>query len=622
MTQTKAQLLGPVHNNIAGDVNFDSNTLFVDSANNRLGIGTNSPAVALHVIGDITMEDNSPRLEMHDANAANNLSCTGGIELFDSAGNRGAYMGATEGANFLSFGISSTAGAQPTEKLRITSSGYIKLSGRNVTGSANGSKLLRIYQPSRTDSEQDVLLLQSYNQETANEIIIGGGDSSYNAATDISFRTDAINTTSGTERLHITSTGNILPGGNKTQDLGSSSNSFANVYAGNIELSDDYPSIKPSLNLNFAGARALDPRITFTRASTGTYVGRDGLIKTAGEDEARFDHDPVTLESLGLLIEESRTNLITYSEDYSGGSWVKTGGVTVTANDATAPDGTTTADRVDYDGSASSGSYRIYTTPGTTVNGTKYITSIWMKSDTPVTVRLSGNGTASGGAIIICNVTTEWQRFSTNGGTGNGTTSIQHLIYSNTSSNASFSIYVWGSQMEIGTFTTSYIPTSGSTVTRAADTAKIEGNSFTDWYNPLESTIYFESSVAPTSNSKYFTFQGDDGGGTELIESAAVSGPGANVFTYCDGNIRANVSVTDSGATKLKYATGVIKDNVNVAINGTLGTADTSAVHPDSINKLIIGNYSNGSYYLNTTIQRLTYYPKRFTDAQLQLLTS
>ena len=82
------------------------------------------------------------------------------------------------------------------------------------------------------------------------------------------------------------------------------------VFTSSIEVTADYPTIKPSLNLNFARARALDPRITFTRASVGTYVGRDGRIKTAGNNEARFDHDPVTLESLGLLIEESRTNIV------------------------------------------------------------------------------------------------------------------------------------------------------------------------------------------------------------------------------------------------------------------------------------------------------------------------
>ena len=85
------------------------------------------------------------------------------------------------------------------------------------------------------------------------------------------------------------------------------------LFTPELEFTDDYPTIEPSLRLDFANARALDPRITFTRASVGTYVGRDGLIKTAGNDEARFDHDPETLESLGLLIEESSTNEFPFS---------------------------------------------------------------------------------------------------------------------------------------------------------------------------------------------------------------------------------------------------------------------------------------------------------------------
>jgi len=81
-----------------------------------------------------------------------------------------------------------------------------------------------------------------------------------------------------------------------------------------MSIKANYPDIRPTLNLDFANTKRLDPRITFTRTTTGTYVGSDGLIKTAAIDEARFDHDPATGESLGLLIEESRTNLDTNSE--------------------------------------------------------------------------------------------------------------------------------------------------------------------------------------------------------------------------------------------------------------------------------------------------------------------
>ena len=181
---------------------------------------------------------------------------------------------------------------------------------------------------------------------------------------------------------------------------------------------------------------------------------------------------------------------------------------------------------------------------------------------------------------------------------------------------------MWGIQLELGSFATSYIPTSGSTVTRSADIAQITGTNFTDFYNQSESTIYFESSISPLTNSKYFTFYGYDSGGTELIESASESVPGANIFTYSDSTVHSNISVTNASFTTLKYAAGIEQNNVNLAVNGTLGTTNTSAIQPDALSKLIIGNYSSGNYYINTTIKRLTYYPERLSNAQLQNLTS
>ena len=80
---------------------------------------------------------------------------------------------------------------------------------------------------------------------------------------------------------------------------------------------------QPSLDLQFATGKTLDDRvsgnnlITFSRADAttcATYVDSNGVIQTAAANVPRFDHDPVTGESLGLLIEESRTNLVTHSE--------------------------------------------------------------------------------------------------------------------------------------------------------------------------------------------------------------------------------------------------------------------------------------------------------------------
>ena len=109
-----------------------------------------------------------------------------------------------------------------------------------------------------------------------------------------------------------------------------------------------FPTVRPTLNLDFANTKVLDPRVTFARASTGTFVGANGLIQTAASDVPRFDHNPTTGESLGLLVEEARTNLVLRSEEFDNASWAKDFTV-ATANQTTAPNGTVTADKVAED---------------------------------------------------------------------------------------------------------------------------------------------------------------------------------------------------------------------------------------------------------------------------------
>ena len=90
-----------------------------------------------------------------------------------------------------------------------------------------------------------------------------------------------------------------------------------NWYPVVLDANTNYPLIQPTLNLDFANRKSLDPRITFTRNSVGTYFDSKGVLQTAQANVARFDHDPVTGESLGLLIEESRTNTLLNSATLS-----------------------------------------------------------------------------------------------------------------------------------------------------------------------------------------------------------------------------------------------------------------------------------------------------------------
>ena len=99
-----------------------------------------------------------------------------------------------------------------------------------------------------------------------------------------------------------------------------------------MSINQNFPNVFPSVSLDFENSKTLDPRITFTRSSVGTYVGADGLIKTAAVSEARFDHNPTTGESLGLLIEEQRTNSFLYSGDLSNtDGWTRINSIIVSS---------------------------------------------------------------------------------------------------------------------------------------------------------------------------------------------------------------------------------------------------------------------------------------------------
>ena len=94
-----------------------------------------------------------------------------------------------------------------------------------------------------------------------------------------------------------------------------------------------------TLNLNFLTPGTLDPLLTFTRTSTGTYFDSGGVMRTAAINAPRWDYDPVSLQLRGLLLEDQRTNLALQSANAS--TWTLSG-ATVVGSSVVAPDGTMT----------------------------------------------------------------------------------------------------------------------------------------------------------------------------------------------------------------------------------------------------------------------------------------
>jgi hypothetical protein len=276
-----------------------------------------------------------------------------------------------------------------------------------------------------------------------------------------------------------------------------------------------YPASRPALGIDFAQTKRLDPRITFTRASTATFVGADGLIQTAASGAPRFDHNPTTGESLGLLVEEARTNRLLYSTDFANAVWNKSFG-TLTSNSLLAPDQTLTAALFQADGATTSFlSSGLYQTFSSIAAGTALCLSVYVKNNNATTVRI-GLGVLNN-QFQSTTYTFATNTFSGSAGTtgtaqslGNGWIRIALSISSTLYGTARISIlpdltnsvYLWGAQLEVGAFPTSYIPTVASTVTRAADVATLSN---------ANSSI-FPTSAFTTVNSPF----GTAGGGSTV----------------------------------------------------------------------------------------------------------
>jgi len=253
----------------------------------------------------------------------------------------------------------------------------------------------------------------------------------------------------------------------------------------------------PTLDLNPALPETLDV-ITATRSGTATYTDVNGNIATAAADTVRVDHvDGVPM----ILVEPSSENLVEYSEDFSDSSWDKQSGGTgvdpvVTPNSAISPDGTQNASKVVFNtaGGTTTSDESFLTVGLPTVIGGTYTQSVYLKGDVrgeQILIRGAG-----GSAYTTITLTTDWVRYEGTEVEPNNTDAYLQIGLrqglSGVVINQSTTVYIWGAQFEEGSVATSYIPTSGSTVTRQADDLVISGSDFTDFFNNSEGTIYCE----------------------------------------------------------------------------------------------------------------------------------
>ena len=347
----------------------------------------------------------------------------------------------------------------------------------------------------------------------------------------------------------------------------------------------------------------------------------------------RFDYDPSTLAARGLLIEESRTNLALNSAALS--NWtVSNGTVTNNSGGTTDPSGLNTSTLINPTGGSTTS---FYSAAITTATSTTYTVSAFVKTggagfagvafydDTNSVLKeavfdlsTGANTFTSAGvtALTSVNIGNGWWRVSAQWTTANNTVSVLHIVYPHSNGAggapaASDKVYVYGPQFELGSFATSYIPTTSASVTRAADVATLGGVALTALQGANVSVI--AEATAPATPAVLGSVVGYNTGQDFLAITTAnklASDPGgalgitspANTITI-GSPFRAAMSMRTSGAIS-----GVLN-------GGTVATATGTA--PASLTAANLGSINTG-FYLNGWFRLIAVYNQRLPDATLK----
>jgi hypothetical protein len=180
-------------------------------------------------------------------------------------------------------------------------------------------------------------------------------------------------------------------------------------------------------------------------------------------------------------------------------------------------------------------------------------------------------------------------------------------------------IYVWGAQLEAGSFPTSYIPTVASTVTRSADSATMTGTNFSDWYRQDEGSVYAEGAPFNLASAGRL-YSIDDG--TNTINNAiySIAADASHFVVRRNGTTEATIDGGTFVANQFAKIAGAYKTNdVAASLDGSAIGTDTSVLLP-SVSRMRIG-LGFSTNYLNGTIKKLAYYPLRLTNNELVDLT-
>ncbi|OYD80935.1 phage head spike fiber domain-containing protein [Azospirillum brasilense] len=335
------------------------------------------------------------------------------------------------------------------------------------------------------------------------------------------------------------------------------------------------------------------------------------------ERGAATGYVPATPACRGLLVEESRTNLVSRSQDFGHSDWTKnTTTATITANSAevAAPDGTFSAVKITTT-TADLLLRRYPTNFGVYAANTTYTVSCFIHYPVGPSFTLNFNNDGWWVAAPTIAARPGWQRVSvtfTTGTTGLGD------IFDIEGGAAGVAFWLWGVQLEVGAFPTSYIPTTTAPATRGGDNINMP---LQQYFNPAAWTLFAEASVIGIVASADQNMLVLDNG---TLSEAAMLQADHGIVRALVWNGGSPVVINGHGALAVnvlyRLALAMAADDAASSLNGAAPVADAAGALP-TVTTLRIGRHPGGAY-LNGHIRRAQVWPRRLTSAELQGLTA
>jgi len=369
---------------------------------------------------------------------------------------------------------------------------------------------------------------------------------------------------------------------------------------------------------------------SFTRDSIATRVNKEGLIEVVGNNKPRIDYKD-SAEGV-LLLEPQSSNLLTYSNDFAGSSYIKNSFACL-PNHAISPEGLNNASLIYQTASGDKDFY--VSTPNridvfsvyAKASGKDFF-AIFDKSGTNIVYYNLSNGTLatvpSGTTATITPVGNDWYRltyYRNQSGTYQFFKPVDAADSAIGTASGTDGALIYGAQLENGTYATSYIPTSGSTVTRAAETANGSGNS--EVFNDSEGVLFAEINLIYNQSGRYITL--GDGTSSNRIILGTEGGDDRIIFyVIVGGNVQCQIPyiLPDINAI-YKIAIKYKQNDFALWVNGLEVGTDTSGstLASNTLSKLVFNGGTGTSNFYGKT-KELGYYNTALTDAELEYMTS